>query len=281
MNNLRGCWTDPHVQIAKKLVESDYKKGRVEDPTKISPSQERHVKKHVKDFFEKAVTRKKERDAKGAKKSCQSGPPGASQANDDDTKAKEDEDSEGDQRMDLSDNEAEPPEPDMVTPNQSLTPVTPADQLINGERLKRKRFEEQLDSNGGPDDSESTPSKRLRSETPPPPPPPPSEKDAMNTTPLGNACLQHSSDFITAAEQEETAKGEVPDGPPLDLSSTPKYRESVVEHDAGIPGTGSVGLGGMDGSASNVDGIIINKGNGPMEGLGIKRMPELQLRQGS
>ncbi|KAL8872673.1 MAG: hypothetical protein Q9174_001736 [Haloplaca sp. 1 TL-2023] len=265
-------------QIAKKLVESDYKKGRVEDPNKISPSQERHVKKHVKEFFEKAVMRKKERDAREAKKSGQSGPPDVSQATDKDTKAREDEDSDGDQKMDLSDDEAEPPEPDMATPNHSLTPLTPADQLINGKRLKRKRLEEQVDNNGVPDDPESTPSKRLRSETPPPPPPPPSEKDAINTTPSGNQSLQDNGVYIPALEQDETAQAS--DGSPLDLSLTPNHRQSVMEHDAKISGNGSVGLDDMDGTASDVDGNCIdNKANGPMEGLGIKRMPELQLRQ--
>ncbi len=46
--------------INKKLVASDYKNNRVDDPTTISEKQERKVKKYVKDFFERAVEKFKE-----------------------------------------------------------------------------------------------------------------------------------------------------------------------------------------------------------------------------
>lgn len=46
--------------INKKLVASDYKNNRVDDPTTISEKQERKVKKYVKDFFERAVEKYKE-----------------------------------------------------------------------------------------------------------------------------------------------------------------------------------------------------------------------------
>src|ERR1700709_1176274 len=48
----------------KKLVASDFKNGRVEDPTKISEKQEKKVKSYVRQFFEKAVEKKKELDKK-------------------------------------------------------------------------------------------------------------------------------------------------------------------------------------------------------------------------
>ena len=44
-------------EIGKKLVASDFKHNRVEDPTKITDKQEKKVKKYVKEFFDKAVAR--------------------------------------------------------------------------------------------------------------------------------------------------------------------------------------------------------------------------------
>lgn len=43
------------AQIAEKLVNSDFKSGRVEDPTKIDDKHEKKVKKYCKDFFDKAA----------------------------------------------------------------------------------------------------------------------------------------------------------------------------------------------------------------------------------
>ncbi|KAI9810565.1 MAG: histone methyltransferase set2 [Phylliscum demangeonii] len=53
-------------ELALKLVNSDIKNGRVHDPTKISPQQEKQVKKHVRDFLDKAVLKKRLHDEKKA-----------------------------------------------------------------------------------------------------------------------------------------------------------------------------------------------------------------------
>ena len=55
-------------EVSKKLVASDFKNKRVEDPTHISSKQERQVKKYVKEFFEKAVAKKGEHDRRKAEK---------------------------------------------------------------------------------------------------------------------------------------------------------------------------------------------------------------------
>ncbi|RDW78418.1 histone-lysine N-methyltransferase-1 [Coleophoma crateriformis] len=55
-------------EVGKKLVASDFKNNRVEDPTKISEKQEKKVKKYVRDFFEKAVEKKKIMDRKKAER---------------------------------------------------------------------------------------------------------------------------------------------------------------------------------------------------------------------
>ena len=50
-------------EVAKKLVRGDYKSGRVKDPAaKISSKHEKTVKNYVKDFMDKAVRKKEERE---------------------------------------------------------------------------------------------------------------------------------------------------------------------------------------------------------------------------
>lgn len=149
-------------------MNSDYKNHRVEDPTKISSRQEKQVKKYVHDYFEKAVSKKKDYDKKRAERRAKEGGSHASTAiaSGEDVK-KEDEDSDGGQDMAMSDDEDEKPKQELVTP------VTPLDQLLIAEGLKRKRKTEDDPDAVKKADDEATPSKRLKSESPPPPPPPP------------------------------------------------------------------------------------------------------------
>ncbi|KAH6642557.1 hypothetical protein C7974DRAFT_301521 [Boeremia exigua] len=50
-------------EVAKKLVRGDYKSGRVKDPAaKISSKHEKTLKNYVKDFMDKAVKKKEERE---------------------------------------------------------------------------------------------------------------------------------------------------------------------------------------------------------------------------
>ncbi|KAL2257953.1 hypothetical protein VTK26DRAFT_8931 [Humicola hyalothermophila] len=48
--------------VNKKLVASDYKNNRVDDPTSISSKQAKKVKKYVQDFFERAVVKYSQRE---------------------------------------------------------------------------------------------------------------------------------------------------------------------------------------------------------------------------
>ncbi|TPX23641.1 histone methyltransferase set2 [Coccidioides immitis] len=66
-------------EVAKKLVNSDFKNNRVEDPTKISEKQVKQVKKYCKEYFDKAVAKhrayeekKAERKSKGSVKATTS-----------------------------------------------------------------------------------------------------------------------------------------------------------------------------------------------------------------
>lgn len=158
-----------HAKISKKLVSSDFKNHRVEDPTTISPRQEKQVKKYVKEYFDKAVAKKREHEKKKAERRNKDGELAVSP-----TPAmvapvkKEEDESDGDQDMAMSDDdECEKPK------LESATPVTPSDQLLQAEGLKRKRINDEDPDSVKIENDEATPSKRLKSESPPPPPPPP------------------------------------------------------------------------------------------------------------
>lgn len=153
-------------QISKKIVNSDFKNRRVEDPTRISSRQEKQVKKHVKEFFDKAVLKKQEYDKrKAARKQTEADAPTPIEAAADvDIK---DEESDLDPEMELSDEEAQ------KRKQETETPVTPMDRGMSDDRLKRKREEANGSHQARSEEDDSTPSKRMRSETPPTPPPPP------------------------------------------------------------------------------------------------------------
>ncbi|KAF7596277.1 histone methyltransferase set2 [Aspergillus hancockii] len=136
--------------VAKKLVNSDFKNSRVEDPTKINEKQQKKVKKYCKEFFDKAIVkhrayehRKTEKHAKGLDSKTET-PQAASDDEALDAKVSDDEGDKADEKD---------------------TPMATEE----SQGLKRKREGTVRD----PHTDESTPSKRQRSSTPPPPPPPP------------------------------------------------------------------------------------------------------------
>ena len=127
------------------------------------------MKKYVKEYFDKAVAKKREHEKKRTERRSKEGESAVSPtpAIVADVK-KEEEESDGDQDMAMSDDdEDEKPKP------ESATPVTPLDQLLQAEGLKRKRANDEDPDSIKLEDNEATPSKRLKSESPPPPPPPP------------------------------------------------------------------------------------------------------------
>ena len=161
-------------QIGKKLVNSDYKNGRVKNPTIISEKQEKQVRKYVKDFFDKAVEKDKERRKRRADRKIREGEGHKSPMDGGVLGDKQDNDtakSEEDRDIAISDDEEEKP------PVDSTTPATPLDQL-SLEGLKRKRDQLLEEEEMGIED-QSTPNKLIKSETPPPPPPPPAPVDGV------------------------------------------------------------------------------------------------------
>ena len=155
--------------MSKKLVNSDFKNKRVEDPTRISSRQEKQVKKYVIGYFDKAVSKKKEHDKKKEERKSTGGSSKESpNANMEVAVKKEEESDEG---IEVSDDE------DVRDEQKTITPITPLDQIVNGDGLKRKRELDEGADGIELEGLEATPSKRARSITPPmsPPPPPPAE----------------------------------------------------------------------------------------------------------
>ena len=160
-------------EFAKRVVESDFKKNRVEDPSRLSDKQAKGLRKHAQDFFEKAVKKKEEAEKKrSAKKS------------EDDLKSHTPQGSPSavpGSPMDedvvngtLSDDEA-----DNVA-------ATPAESVDSPSLSKRRR-----DDHHNGDDTDPT-TKKLRTDDsglpaappPPPPPPPPPADDVANGDPM-------------------------------------------------------------------------------------------------
>ncbi|RAL68682.1 hypothetical protein DID88_007390 [Monilinia fructigena] len=155
-------------EVGKKLVASDFKNNRVEDPTKISEKQERKVKKYVRDYFEKAVEKKKAMDRKRAERKRREGQ-AKSNENGTDGKESKPENTTTSSSPDAADDEDV--EVDVPSPTAS-----PSGQL-ELELLKRKRDnaedEESLSENKRVKEDGAEGENLVDSSTPPPPPPPP------------------------------------------------------------------------------------------------------------
>lgn len=151
-------------EVGKKLVASDFKNKRVDNPTKISEKQEKKVKSYVRAYFEKAVAKRKELDRRKKHSDHNS----SHFSND---KKKDD------IRMDIpktKEQEAEVFEILSLSSPRDNSPTTPI--------VKRKR-EEDVRTPKEDDLSESF--KRQKEEAPnivlnPPPPPPPSDEKCDN-----------------------------------------------------------------------------------------------------
>ena len=152
-------------EISKKLVSSDFKNNRVDDPTKIDSRKEKQVKSYVKEYFDKAASKHKEREQRRAERKVKQAIATHSSATVVAAEIKkEEEESDRDGNMAMSDEE------DEKVKMESATPATPMDYVLTADGLKRKREDEDESKS---ENLQSTPSKILKSETPPPPPPPP------------------------------------------------------------------------------------------------------------
>lgn len=148
-------------EVAKKLVRGDYKSGRVKDPAaKISLKHEKTVKTYVKDFMDKAVKKKEEREKARA--------------------------AHGETAHD--DKDATPDTPHVDIEDTPGVAASPNDDSFE---LKRKREDE---GDGSPRNIRSRTDEPPAPPPPPPPPPPPAgdlhmDVDEADLTPMDEGLM--------------------------------------------------------------------------------------------
>ncbi|KAG5938528.1 histone methyltransferase set2 [Claviceps sorghi] len=201
--------------IAKKLVASDYKNRRVDDPTApLTDRQTLKIKKHVKDFLTRAV----EKYCEQQKKQSPAGSSSKSQAQ---STASSGSLKDVDSLQDMHGNGAD--EEDMASD-------VDADSPSSQDHKRKREAGAPVDSSGAtPRDSPST--KRIRCEEvpePSPPPPPPPPPDSSAEEPLSeerealkaqeealmreNEEAQRLEDEANSVKTMEDRAGEVPKG---------------------------------------------------------------------
>jgi hypothetical protein len=161
----------PSFAIQSKLANSDFKSGRVEDPTKIDEKHEKKVKKYCKEFFDKAAYkhRKLEKERAARKQKPETSKPNGTAA---------DETSSPVLNLDASPDikrEGNSDDDDVkmsVDDDETPTPPTPSAGL-NGSGLKRKRDGADEEEIKADSDISKSPIKRMKSESPFPQTPPP------------------------------------------------------------------------------------------------------------
>jgi len=228
-------------EINKKIVASDFKRGRVENPEKVDEERIREVKKYVKSFFDKAVKKKKEREEKLRAKERSNAVNGTSSTTElpdlNGTPSEVQVSPVGDVEMpddDDDDNDGSSPFVTQASPSMSVEPTDAAD-------LKRKRDTDGLDS---PADSET---KRLKegdtpgSEEgcpPPPPPPPPTGTLPEELEVQGELVVQpkeETQEEKELREQEEALMRENEEAMAMALDGSLKVEEQEVKlHKANI-----------------------------------------------
>lgn len=248
-------------EVGKKLVVSDFKNNRVEDPTKISEKQEKKVKHYVRTYFEKAVEKKKEIDKKKKEKEARklANGNGVSKSVEEPksgTKDDADED-EGDETVELTPNTP-------VDLGASPHPSIPATPSLSD--LKRKRDEMEMATPGGSGGTgeESESNKRLKEEssTPPPPPPPPAE----SPLPLNDSMEVHMQEEIEEQKelrrQEEELMRENEEAMMMDMDGT-------LPSEDGKPGVNGITAPHSHPNPDVVLEKVNGNGNGYRSGLGL------------
>ncbi|KAI1167445.1 hypothetical protein F5B18DRAFT_440576 [Nemania serpens] len=180
-------------EVSKKLVSSDYKNSRVEDPTSITEKQERKVKAYVKEFLDRAVQKYQDHEKKRVEHTTR-------------------DNSKSSQRLVVNGHST--PMDSSATRDNGDVPMTDDEEAgatPSSTDLKRKRQDDPI---GSPDltPSETPFLKRLKeneNDTPsPPPPPPPPPPDSENTfdsvmAEQNGVVEQDAALFQQQAEEEE------------------------------------------------------------------------------
>ncbi len=221
--------------MGKKLVKSDFTHKRVENPTKITEKQEKKVKRYVREFFEKAVEKRKILDAKNAEKTrlkALNGEPSDHHVNGVTNGRLEihsplgHEDSIDMTPSSVMDSPRAPGEPHSQINDDSSTP---ADASSFSDGLKRKRSRDDLDLDTPTEDSESN--KRLKEDTedkdvdvsPPPPPPPPPAGE------MPPAIVEETEEEKELRKQEEELMKESEEAMKMDLDGNLHSEEEKLQ----------------------------------------------------
>jgi histone-lysine N-methyltransferase SETD2 len=175
-------------EVAQKLVRGDYKSGRVKDPTaKISSNHENTIKKFVKDFMDKAVRKKEDRQKL---KAAQSGI-----------------------KSDLPYESPSTPQ----GPTGDADEASPTDSTSD---LKRKRDEEALA--GSPKRTRTSSENQQSGPPPPPPPPATTEVEETTLTPMDDASTMSFSDAADRGALGNKASFQLDGyGSPMQLATPP------------------------------------------------------------
>lgn len=253
--------------MGKKLVDSDFKNDRVEDPTKISTRQEQHVKQFVKGYFEKAVAKRDAHEKKRAQRQTRKESkearsmafPSVTQPGN----LGPDEQHRAEHGMDMSDDEGKP---------GSATPNTPASQVANGDALLKRKRHQEGEAEGIPQYEQATPTKRLKSETPPPPPPPPPPAgrsplmgESLGLAPLADS-ETHDEDIMRSLDPATFMHGDalpnrtmIGDSPMDEDDDSPRHRTAggqMAESMEYSPADESIGQSADPGSVSPEFGLM-------------------------
>lgn len=190
--------------ISKKLVASDYKNNRVEDPSAaLSEKQSQKIKKYVKEFLAKAVVKynSQQKGHKPTLGSSSNTPMGG------DGEA----DSSG-TKVELVMGSSATPVASPAVPNND-EPAAAASGTENGQMppdmdRKRKREDEEAAEAAAAAVSGARDPKRAREESdlaggsPPPPPPPPAEPDQEGLTPEETRALREQEEALVRENEE-------------------------------------------------------------------------------
>ncbi|KAJ2978550.1 hypothetical protein NUW58_g7460 [Xylaria curta] len=181
-------------EVSKKLVSSDYKNNRVDDPTSISEKQERKVKAYVKEFLDRAVQKYQEHEKKKVERTTKNN-------------------AQGSQHLALN-GHGVPMETGANKDNEDITMTDDEDAGVTpgSTDLKRKRKDDAIES---PDltPSETPFLKRLKenggdalSPPPPPPPPPPESENTFDSTMTEQENALGEQDVVLLRQQEEVER---------------------------------------------------------------------------
>lgn len=207
-------------EISKKLVNSDFKNRRVQDPTKIDSKKEKQVRTYVRDYFDKASKKHKEREQRRTERKAKQASADASSAGAVAAEIlKEEAESDGDQDMAMSDDGEDEK---MGSKIESTTPSTPMDEALVADGLKRKR---ECNGDSTPvEDSESTPHKILKSDglPPPPPPPPPAAPNGAYPSQIPFSPLDMGAGAMGTSQLRSISEHAEPSPAALSVSNPPE-----------------------------------------------------------